>query len=250
MMNTDLHYSVQTLDTLDSAFKKFIAPSDKIYYGKYAYKVTFLTPTTFDLVDYTNTKEGIRLLEMHFRDRLYQYIGAPREHDDSNKPEHIEEKIIARQKDAEPLCKQFIYLRSLNDLKKVVDEFVDHIETIEGPISKTHLDLLLSKQYRCEVRAGLWYKKYDYKVSMFLPYRTAYGFTKEEKRAKVLEVFEFLKENLSSDAFKTTGLLGYHLNSTNFLEFYSKSEAFDAIYPFISMMFNDWRLIVTKAYIR
>lgn len=251
MTNIDLHYSVETLDKLDPVYNNFIIPSDKIYYGKYAYKVTFATPGTFNLEDYTDTKEGLRLLETHFRDRLYQYIGAPREHDDSNRPEHIEEKIIARQKDAEPLCKQFIYLRSFNDLIKVISEFKDYIEIIEGPVSQTHFELLLSKQYRCEVRTCLWYKKYDYKVSMFLPYRTAYGFTKEEKRAKIAEIVDFLKENLSSEAFKTTGITNfYYHTSSNFLEFYTKSESFDVIYPFISMMFNDWRLIVTKAYLR
>lgn len=250
-MNTDLHYSVETLDKLDPAYKTFLVPSDKIYYGKYAYKITFVTP---DSLPPEEVELGVNTtkhtLERHFRNKLFLYVGAPREHDDSNKPDHIEEKIIARQKDSNPLCKQFIYLRSFNDLNKVVEEFKDNIETIEGPISQTHLDLLLSRQYRCEVRTNLWYKKYDYKVYMYLPYRTSYNYTKEQKHIKAGEIYKFLKENLTDDSVRISATSAGNYNSGNYLDFYTKSELFDPIYPFLTMMFNDWRLVVTKAYIK
>lgn len=257
MMNTDLHYSVETLDKLDPTYKNFLVPSDKIYYGKYAYKVTFVTPSVLppDIEFELGPKNSTRTLEKHFRDKLYQYVGAPRAQDDSNRPEHIEDKVIARQKHTKPLCKQFVYFRSLNDLNKIIVEFKDSIESIEGPISQTHLDLLLSKQFRCEVRNNLWYKKYDYKVYMFLPYRTAYSYTKDQKKTEIREIYDFLKENLPDDSLRVTNMgvmhMGnYQYNSSNSLDFYSKSEQFDTIYPFISMMFNNWRMVVTKAYIK
>jgi hypothetical protein len=253
MTNIDLHYSVDVLDTLDSRYKPFIVPSDKIYYGKYTYKLTLDTPDVLpsqftDAISDKNYPQD-KLKEFLFRDALYNFIGAPRNHDNSNQPPHLEDRVITRHLFTEPVSKQVIYFKSLNDLKVVLENFNFCIDTIAGPMTRTHLDLLISKQYRCEVRENLWYKKYDYKVYMFIPYRSAFGFTKEEKHSKVKELLDYIIENLPPESFKSISVAAGSTMSS-YIDFYTKSEHFDQLYPFISMMYNDWKLIVTKAYIK
>ncbi len=63
-----------------------------------------------------------------------------------------------------------------------------------------------------------------------------------------MEIIEYLKENIPYDSLKLTGS-SYDRQTSNFLDFFTESEHFDLAYPFLSMMYNDWRIIVTKAYI-
>lgn len=250
MTNINLHYSVETLDTLPSSLRQFIRPSDKIYYGRYAYKVSFVTPDTPShvLMDEYGCDSEVEK-ERYFRNQLFSYVGIPRAKDNTNQPAYIEETVIHKQKTREDAVGiHSLYFKSLNDLKTTVDKFGDQLRLIEGPINKVHLDLLLSNNYRCEVRSTKWYRKYDYRISMYLPYRLNLRYSAQEKNNQKIEIIEYLKENIPYDSLKLTGS-SYDRQTSNFLDFFTESEHFDLAYPFLSMMYNDWRIIVTKAYI-
>jgi hypothetical protein len=250
MTNINLHYSVDTLDTLPEDLKQFIRPCDRVYYGRYAYKVSFVTPDIpshilMDKYGYDSEVER----ERYFRDQLFEYVAIPRYKDNSNCPKYLEENVIHKQRSG-GLANDVhsLYFKSFNDLKTTVDKFRDNLYSIEGPINKVHLDLLLSNNYRCEVRPSKWYKKYDYRVSMFMPYKMNLKYTVQEKVGQKLEILTYLKDNISNDSLRFTGS-SYDRTTSNFLEFFTESEQFDLAYPFLSMMYNDWRIIVTKAYI-
>lgn len=250
-MNIDLHYSVETLDTIDDRFKSFLVPSDKFYYGKYAYKVTFKTPVyeaglLEDLFGYSDNVAA----NDYFKLQLHSYVGVPREHDDSNKPDYIEEKIITKPSSKSALDQHTLYFKSLNDLKSTLNTFEGTVKEIYGPLNKTHYDLLLNKNFRCEVRPRLWYNKYDYRAFIHLPYKLSYRISPEEKNDKMAEIVEFLKENLSDNDLRFYSTNTPYVYRSSFIDFYARSEAFDQIYPFLSMMFNDWRIVITKAYIK
>lgn len=254
-MNIDLHYSVETLDALDSSFDDFLVPSDKFYYGKYAYKAVFATPVYPESVlkEFFGYADNVAAND-YFKMQLHSYVGVPREHDDSNKPDYIEEKIITKQPARLTPNHHTLYFKSLNDLKLTINEFKDSVHEIYGPLNKTHYDLLLSKNFRCEVRDRLWYNKYDYRAFMHLPYRASMSYTSDQKNAKMDEIVSFLKENLDTNSLKFFGPHGSSMFNisyrSSFVDFYTRSEEFDKIYPFLTMMFNDWRVVITKAYIK
>lgn len=254
-MNIDLHYSVETLDSVDETFKRFFVPSDKFYYGKYAYKAVFATPEYAEsqLKEIFGYADNVAA-DDYFKLQLHSYVGVPRNSDDSNRPNHIEEKVISKQSTRLAPNHHTLYFKSLNDLKLTINEFKDSVYEIYGPLNKTHYDLLLSKNYRCEVRDRLWYNKYDYRAFMHLPYRASLSYTSDQKTAKMDEIVSFLKENLDTNSLKffgspSTSIFNYSYRSS-FVDFYTRSEEFDKIYPFLTMMFNDWRVVITKAYIK
>lgn len=243
MMNINLHYSVDTLDTLPEKYQGYCRPSAGIYYGRYAYKASFVVPDTpshvlMDMYGCDSPAEQTR----YFKKQLFDYCAIPRSSDQSNKPDYLEENIIFKRTSGDLLT---LYFKSKNDLTNVVDHFFDNLAVIVGPLSKTHLDLLESKNYRCEVRTSKWYRKYDYKVYMFMPYRSTLNMTKHDKLAKNNEIINFLKENIPAENLKVYSNGSFPGN----VQFFTTSEQFDPVYPFLNMMYNEWRVIVTKAYI-
>jgi len=250
MTSINLHYSVETLDTLPSSLRQFVRPSDKIYYNRYAYKASFVTPDIASHIlmdEYGCDSENEK--ERYFRNQLFSYVGIPRTKNNENQPPYMEENVIHKQKDGHGSGDiHSLYFKSFNDLKTTVDKFCDYLHLIEGPINKVHLDLLLSNNYRCEVRPSKWYRRYDYRISMYLPYRLNMKYTAQDKMNQKIEIMEYLKDNIPQDSLKLTGS-SYDRQTSNFLEFFTESEHFDLAYPFLSMMYNDWRIIVTKAYI-
>ena len=241
MMNINLHYSVDTLDTLPAKYQSFCRPSDGIYYGRYAYKATFVVPETpshilMDMYGDDSPLEHYR----YFKKQLFDYCVIPRRPDQSNKPDYLEENIISKNRSDNSIT---LYFKSKNDLITVVNKFYDDLAVIVGPLSRTHLDLLQSRNYRCEVRTQNWYKKYDYKVYMFMPYKATWQMTKQDKINKHEEIINFLKENVPAHSLKFYGTFA------GSIQFFTTSEHFDPAYPFLNMMYNEWRVIVTKAYI-
>jgi len=248
-MNINLHYSVEPLDTLNECFNAFLVPSDKFYYGKYAYKVTFKTPV-YDasiLEEFFGHSDNVAAND-YFKLHLHSYLGVPREHNDSNKPAHIEEKIIT--KSAAVADEHTMYFKSLNDLKSALHTFGGAVKEICGPLNKVHYDLLLHKNFRCEVRSKLWYNKYDYRVFAHPARRYARAPACEPDANTATEIVSFLKENLDANDLRVYGYSTISKFKHTSIEFYTNSVAFDKIYPFMTMMFADWRIVVTKAYIK
>lgn len=247
-MNIDLHYSVKPLDTLDECFNAFLVPSERFYYGKYAYKVTFKTPE-YDagiLENFFGYSDNVAAND-YFKLHLHSYLGIPREHNNANKPDYIEEKIITKL--AASLDEHIVYFKSLNDLKLALHSFGSAVNEICGPLNNVHYELLLHKNFRCEVRSKLWHNKYDYRVFIHLNKtaiaRTANGLRCDPANTKK-EIVNFLKENLGANNLRVYGTN----NFSRTIDLYTNSEAFDQVYPFLIMMYNDWRVVVTKAYIK
>lgn len=78
-----------------------------------------------------------------------------------------------------------------------------------------------------------------------MPYRGTWNMTKQDKLNKNNEIINFLKENLPAENLKIYSNGSFPGN----VQFFTNSEQFDPVYPFLNMMYNEWRVIVTKAYI-
>lgn len=219
----NLHPNVEILGNESKNFK--VIPSNTIYYNTYTYKIVF---------DATPYKEdGNRLdLDAYFKlsDELYKFT-----------LENLESKCSFRSAKNKVL-EIFCYIRSFEDYKKLLENFSKFINYVSGPINEEHYKLLQSREYYVEPRESYWYKKYDAKIYVFMPYRTSVNLKKDEKGSLHAELLSALKENIPQDAIK----LNTWPNSFHSLEFYTKIDEFNQYYPFLKMMHNQWTFRITK----
>jgi hypothetical protein len=214
MRNLSLHHSVEPLGNESSGH--LIVPSDNIYYNHYPYKVLIDTPyrdrSSFDLEVY----ECARTSDFESEYRIQW------KRDSSNK---------AR-----------IYLKSFNDYKKFITVYNSWIVSITGPISTTHLNDLISSEYRIEPRKKNWYSQYDAKVYIFLNYRHARKYTQKERDLVHERIRQELLENIEPGSIKLV-----HGKSSYSTEFYTKLADFNKYLPFWKMMYSEWSIRITKA---
>lgn len=227
MMNLNLHNSVSLLG--DESEGLTIIPSDKVYYGHYVYKIKF------DISSYYNSEDNSKLFayDRFTSDFLdFQYS-------------NLESKCINRTSKTDLLSVD-CYVHSFEDYKKIIIVFRSIIKSVFGPLSDSHLLDLKSNDYRIETRKNLWYKKYDAKVYGFLPYRTLIGYSKEHKAAKQLSLIEDLQQNIPEESIK---LCRYTSQTSHSIELYTKVDDFNQYFPFLKLMYAEWRFIITKCHL-
>jgi hypothetical protein len=216
MRNLNLHHNVEPLGSESAGH--LIVPSDNIYYNHYPYKVLISTPykdrSSFELEVY----ECARTSDFESEYRLQW------KRDCSDK---------AR-----------VYLKSFDDYKKFITVYSTWIVSVTGPTSSTHLNDLISSEYRIEARKRNWYNHYDAKVYMYLHYRHARGYTQKEREAMHMQIRQDLLENIEPDSIKLP--VGPRSSSYS-TEFYTRLADFNKYLPFWKMMYSHWNIRITKA---
>lgn len=223
-MNLNLHSSVSILGDESEGFT--IIPCDKVYYGHYVYKIKFDISSYYD--ERTDSKLcAYRNFISEFQD--FQYSS-------------LESKCITRLNKSNLLSID-CYIHSFEDYKKIIIVFRSIIKSVFGPVSGSHLIDLKANDYRIEVRKNIWYNKYDAKVFGFLPYRNFINYSKEHKAEKQLSLLEDIKQNIPEESLR---LCSYTSASSNSIELYTKIDDFNQYFPFMKLMYADWRFIITK----
>ena len=216
---TSTSYRPKLIDNAD--FKSIaIFPSEKMYYGRYAYKLDF-------------NSEGIdtRRNLLSFRRQI----------------EDFEFDCL------ENFCRPYIarngirlYFFNYSDLLTTYHVFKSQITKVSGPINSEHLDLLLSKDYHVQVRSQNWFKKYDCKVyltaKMFSNgnfYRSLISLDREKYKDLIQGQQDFFETNLTNIKKKYSW-------DNQWNEFYCDYAEFVETLPFLRLQHPDARLIVYK----
>lgn len=197
-----------------------ITPSEKIYYGRYPFKLTF---------DHSFADNRRNLL--HFRRQI----------------EDFQYDLL------ENWCRPYIarngirlYFNNYNDFVVTYNMFKSQIVDVAGPINDEHLHLLKSKDYYVHVRTQNWFKKYDCRVYMTAKmfsngsyYRSLMSIDADKYRELMDSQQEFFETNLPNIKKK------YNWSNT-WNEFYCDYEEFLETLPFLRLQLPDTRLIVHK----
>ena len=211
-----LHGNVVPLDTFDLVP---VIPSDTIYYNHYAYKLVL------DVSSYIDPDYFIEEFEDFTKDTLQESVRL----------------VNGRKNENEIYC----YLKSIDDCTITATVYAKLSKRIYGPVSKEHLNVLTSRHYRCIARKSLWYKKYDGKIYMFLPYSKIFGASQGERREMQAEIIRAVTDGLPEGSYKFYP----YMQSGSSVEFYTNLEEFNNFYPFLKMQYNNWTVITTKCFL-
>lgn len=123
-----------------------------------------------------------------------------------------------------------VYLKDLNTVQCLIEEFDDTVTAISGPLSKTHNDMMISDLTQ-SFRKKLYYNVYRYKVSTKL-YRY------HDNMDEFIDMSEFVVDSFDEN--------NYMLNST--LKHYSKWKELEQKYTgSITNNYNNYRHIPYSA---
>lgn len=212
------------------AITKKLLPSNSIYFKRYPYKVVF--DLQFDA-------------DKTYREQLLNF-----KFDLTN---FTEEALKFPTRSL--MCTQTpsLFIHDYKDLLKTLSIYGSQISEVHGPISKEHVELLVSRNYKCQSKEKLWYGIYDCKVETWLPYRfsknvqTVYinKFTTSIIRDddEVAPLITYIKDNINSHAPK-------HWTGKFTSTIYCKFDEFIEILPFVKLSYPNHRLVITKAILK
>jgi len=119
-----------------SGFK--VKPTNKIYYDKFPYKVSFNGNRNFRDIDF----------HTHLTDWLHDNYTWCTSSQYSSKSRNV-------------------YFTRKHMIDEVIKMFRDEIIEISGPVDDEHLEQLQGSRYDIEYRDKYWYNKYDTKIEFF-----------------------------------------------------------------------------------
>ena len=202
-----------------------LLPSNSIYFGRYPYKIVF--NLKFD----PNKKYGEQILNFKF--------------DLTNFTEevlkHPTRQLISTEKPS-------LFIQDYKDLILTLAVYKDSIHQVCGPISKEHLELLFSNNYRCQGKDRLWYGIYDCKIETWLPFKYRRSFPamgtfrhhSEEDAEEINSLIVFIKENLNAHIPK-------HWTARFTTTIYCKFDEFVNILPFLKLSYPKHTMMITRA---
>lgn len=209
-----------------------VLPSNSIYFNRYPYKVVF--DLSFD-----NSKpwiDQIKAFECDLSDFITDILDGPaRKYMFSQSPS--------------------LFLQNYDDLKKTISLYKDYVTQVHGPTSSDHLDLLYSKNFRCQGKEKLWYSIYDCKIEVWLPlkyrsstftnrFSTNIGVVRDDDEAETsASLINYVKDNINAHVPR-------HWVSRYTTTLYCKFDEFLEIYPFLKLSYPNYRIDITKAIVK
>lgn len=131
----------------------------------------------------------------------------------------------------------YLYLEYLSDLKMIFNNsdplMLELFESISGPLSVAHRDIIIGANEKIEVRKAKYWGKFDRKISFNFSWTTDPIFA--SKKQSLTEVGNFLKENLNDNEY--LWYKRYNMYSTNFL--YMRNATWQEIGGYFTLQFSD-----------
>lgn len=204
-----------------------LLPSNSIYFGRYPYKVVF--NLEFD------DKKPYRDQILNFKFDLTNFT--------EDVLKHPTRQLISAERPS-------LFIKDHKDLMLTLAVYKDSISQVYGPISKEHLELLFSSNYKCQGKDYLWYGIYDCKIETWLPmkYRKSVsvsisGGVREEDEEDIVEIrsfIGFIKDNINTHIPK-------HWTGRFTTTIYCKFDEFVNILPFIKLSYPKHTMLITRA---
>ena len=207
-------------------FSHPVIASDKFYYGTYPYKIEF-NPAKFE-----NRRSLIsfrRQIEDFQSDLIHGLMRT-----------NISYNIVR------------FYFVDYTDFLLTYNVFSESINFVQGPISKQHLEILTTPDFKVVKRSDLWLKKYNCRVyvtfknylfdnyianAMLIPLPTPVKSEQLDLNKELMSMQYFFDDNLSSVSIRK--------NCTLFCDY---ADIVDII-PFFYLQFPKARLIIEKVFI-
>lgn len=206
-----------------------LLPSNSIYFRRYPYKVIF--NLKFDpSKPYRDQLLNFKYDLTDFTDDILKYPTR---------------QLISTENPS-------LFIRDYKDLLLTLSVYKDSIQQVHGPISRDHLELLFSGNYKCQSKDRLWYNMYDCKIETWLPirYRKNFGINgiingvinshNEEDEIEIRSFIEYIKDNINAHIPK-------HWTGRFTTTIYCRFDEFVEILPFLKLSFPKHTLVITKA---
>lgn len=197
-----------------------LSPSNSIYYGRYPYKVTFDIPMETSQPWILQIRDFKMDLAGFAEDMLKH---STRQHTASQQPS--------------------MFIQDYNDLKVTLLIYGDIISEVYGPTSKDHLDLLYSRNFKCEGKQKLWYNMYDCKVEVWLPFKYRQQGNQIQNIDQDDNLISYIQDSINVHVPRTW-------ESRYSTTVYCLFSEFVEIFPFIKMSYPNYRIDITKAVLK
>jgi hypothetical protein len=129
----------------------------------------------------------------------------------------------------------YLYIEYLSDLKMIFKnadpKMIEQFQSISGPLSIEHRDIIIGANEKIEVRKAKYWGKFDRKIS----FGFGYNIIDEAKTKSLREIEHFLKENLNDNEY--LWYKRYNMYSTNFL--YMTDTTWKEIGGYFILQFSD-----------
>ena len=207
-----------------------IQPSEKIYYGRYPYKVNLLFPIHRKFVlsnDWDNVMEERRARRL----QLWNY---------SNDVDEFCANIFQagwRQYFTDKV--QRLYVRSYQDFIAISNFYSAYLKSVAGPITQEHLSILQSGNTEFVNRENPYFKKFDSILEIVPPW--SYGsMSSSERRQMIDDAKEFVLGSIDSEKIKLGRSLYYSAKT------YINYDDYETLAPFIKLSFPECSLRLTR----
>ena len=139
---SDMKFSWETTEPLGAKYRGLkVTPTNKIFYDKFPYKISFNGNRNFRDIDFHS----------HLGDFLYDHYTWYHNSQYSSKSRNV-------------------YLTRKWMVDEVMDFFGHEVKEVHGPLNEEHILQLQGTRYEIEYRDKYWYNKYDTKIEFFRPY--------------------------------------------------------------------------------
>jgi hypothetical protein len=199
MSLTQTQLQILTKKDFDSSIS--IAPSDRVYFGEYPYRVDIHAP------QHPHPKH----------DPIAHFAVT----------DIMRTSMIWWKRERSSTYKRSIYLANLQDVKWLCNWVPEQVTRIVGPVSKKHLSILTHEDYI--LRQSLFYGKYNYRVELSF-FQAPYNMN---RRPKINEIMDFVLQNFEDYRWSHNHLKWYY----NFL--YCNEKEFNALQGFMNISFGN-----------
>lgn len=222
--------SLKLINKKDLEKNVAIEPSEKIYYGRYPYKVNLLFPIHKAFALASNTDQWLEE-RRNRRLQIWNY---------SNDVDEFCANIFTagwRQYFTDKV--QRLYVRSYKDFISISNFYSGYLQSVAGPITQEHLDILQSGNTDFVNRENPYFKKYDSILEIVPPW--TYGAMSSSDRRQLIEdAKEFVLGTIDSDKIKVGRSLYYSAKT------YINYSDYETLAPFIKLSFPECSLRLTR----
>ena len=138
-----------------------VNPTNKIFYEKFPYKVSFTGNRNFRDIDF----------HTHLTDWLYDNYGWSFNSQFSSKARNV-------------------YLSKKWMVEEILNLFGHEALELYGPLNEDHIEQLRGSRYTIEYRDKYWYNKFDTKIEFFKPHNAKFDFSIEDLKGFIAGSFE------------------------------------------------------------
>lgn len=197
-------------------YKKYtVTPSDRIYYGEFPYKVYFKGNSI-----YRDIKEHAKLDTVLYNGYYWQSTYTNKN--------------------------RVVYLKEIDTLDKILDNFSHLIEKVYGPVDESHFEYISTPwkdlEYNFVYKDKLWYNKYDIKIDIKsrekYSWSSHYSKTNTDNASLEKSANEFMSFMKQQD-FPHHMYLNTEAKYWRQNYLYCTSEDLKEIQPWISMLYSE-----------